>query len=275
MRTASAGPLTAALDTCGIRKESRTRSITRYTAKARRWRCIPAKTSEPERQRRAQLSPPCPSLALRLGSRSVPMKPNGVIFLWFVVVSLPLCAQDWTKESRDRAKRTALHDSAQLVRGDSGKWNDDALLQHAPPIGQKPAKVSLDAWADQLLKTKIELTDKDANWLIFRTEQLDDNDSVRVERSERRGQQITVVANLAKWQGKYFKNFTYYQVIGLNLGKLEPGKYEVKWIIQPLAFTRFDGDGKPLESNWPKDERPTAAKPTPLRLTFGVNSSSR
>jgi hypothetical protein len=196
-----------------------------------------------------------------------------VVILAFV--SLPLRAQDWTKESKDRAKRTALHDSAQLVRGDSGKWNDDALLQHAPPIGQKPAKMTLDAWADQLLKMKVELTDKDDHWLIFRTAQLDDNDRVWVERVERRGQQITVVANQAKWRGKYFRNFTYFQVIGLNLGKLEPGKYETRWIIQPLVFAKFDGDGKPLDTNWPQDERPAARKPTELRLTFTVGKSSR
>ena len=198
-----------------------------------------------------------------------------MIDLRLIVVpcSLLAAAQDWTKESKDRAKRTALHDSAQLVRGDSGKWNDDARLQHAPPIEQKPAKMSLDAWADQLLKKKVELTDKDDNWLIFRTEQLDDNDRVWVERIERRGQQITVVANQAKWQGKYFRNFTYYQVIGLNLGKLEPGKYEVKWIIQPLVFAKFDGDGKALDSNWPKDERPADKKPTELDVKFVVSTS--
>ena len=170
------------------------------------------------------------------------------------IVSLPVGAQDWTKESKDRAKRAALHDSVQLVRGDSGKWNDEARLQHAPPIQRKPAKMSLDAWADQLLKGKVLLTDTDDSWLIFRTEQLDDNDRVWVERIERRGQQLSVVANQAKWQGKYFRNFTYYQVIGLNLGRLEPGKYEAKWIIQPLVFAKFDGDGKALDSNWPKDE---------------------
>src|SRR5215510_6607825 len=108
------------------------------------------------------------------------------------ILSVPFAAQDWTKESKDRAKRAALHDAAQLVRGDSGKWNDDARLQHAPPIGQKPAKTSLDAWADQLLKKKIELTDMDDNWLIFRSEQLDDNDRVWVERIEKRGDKITV-----------------------------------------------------------------------------------
>src|SRR6185295_12567496 len=114
---------------------------------------------------------------------------------------------------------TALHDISERVRGDSGKWNDDAKLQHAPPIALKPAKTSLDAWADQLQKQKIELTDKDDNWLILRTDQLDDNDRVWVERIERRGQQITVVANVAKWQGKYFRNFTSYEVIALNLGR--------------------------------------------------------
>jgi hypothetical protein len=200
---------------------------------------------------------------------------SGSIIVLLALVASPLRAEDWTKESKDRTKRAALHDSAQIVRGDSGKWNDAAMLQHAPPIEQKPAKTSLDAWADQLLKKKIELTDKDDNWLIFRTDQFDDNDRVWVERIERRGQQITVVANVAKWQGKYFRNFTCYEIVGLNLGKLEPGKYDVKWIIQPFVFTRFDGDGKALNNNWPKDERPADKKSAELRLTFTVSKSSR
>jgi hypothetical protein len=199
---------------------------------------------------------------------------NGWIVLAFAMVGTPLHAQDWTKESKDRAKRAALHGSAQLVRGDTGKWNDDAILQHAPPIDQKPAKMSLDAWADQLLKKKIELTDKDDNWLIFRSEQLDDNDRVWVERIERRGRQINVVANQAKWQGKYFRNFTYFQVIALNLGKLDAGKYDVTWTLQPMIFAKFDGDGKALDANWPKDERPADKKATELRLTFAVAKSS-
>jgi hypothetical protein len=49
----------------------------------------------------------------------------------------------------------------------------------------------------------------------------------------------------------------------------------VQWIIQQFAFTTFDGDGKALESNWPKDEHPTDKKPTQLRLTVTVNNSSR
>ncbi|MBI3824058.1 MAG: hypothetical protein HY289_15425 [Planctomycetes bacterium] len=199
------------------------------------------------------------------------MTRNGILILCSLeLVALPLSAQDWTKESKDRTKRTALHGAAQLVRGDSGKWNDDPRLQHAPPLARKPEKTTLDAWADQLLKQKVELTDKDDNWLIFRSEQLDDNDRIWIERIERRGQQITIIANQAKWQGKYFRNFTYYQAIGLNLGKLPPGQYETKMIIQPLAFSKFEGDGKALDSNWPKDERPADKKPSELRITFTV-----
>ncbi len=207
------------------------------------------------------------------------MRIGGLITVLLAVFALPLGAEDWTRESKDRAKRTALHDSAQLVRGDSGKWNDASVVLHAPPIGQKPAKLSLDAWADGLAKKKAAVTDKDDNWLILRTEQLDDNDRVWVERIERRGRQITVVANLAKWQGKYFRNFTGYEVIGLNLGRLEPGEYEVKWVIQPLEFSKFEGDGKPQpkpgSSNWPKDERSAGKKPSELRLTFMVSKSGR
>lgn len=200
-------------------------------------------------------------------------KTCGLIVVWFWIVAFPLGAEDWTKESKDRAKRAALHNSVQLVRGDSGKWSDDARLQHVPPIARKPAKLSLDSWADQLLKTQVKLTDKDDNWLILRPEQLDDNDRLWVERIERRGQKITIIAKHAKWQGKYFRNFTYYPVIGLNLGKLEPGKYEVKCIIVRFVFAKFDGDGKALDSNWPKDERPADQKPAELPLTFTVSNS--
>jgi hypothetical protein len=43
----------------------------------------------------------------------------------------------------------------------------------------------------------------------------------------------------------------------------------VKWIIKPLSFKQFEGDGRPND-NWPKDERPVDKKPTELRVTFGV-----
>lgn len=197
------------------------------------------------------------------------MKTIGTIV--FTIFSLAVYADDWTKDSKDRAKRTALHDSVQLIRGDSGKWNDEAQLLHAPPIGQKPPKLSLDAWTDQVLKKKFNATEKDDQWLIFRTEQLDDNDRVWIERIERRGKQITSFANLAKWQGRYFRNFTFYQVIAVNLGKLEPGQYEATWILQPLEFTKFDGDGKALDASFPKDERPANKKATELRVTFSVS----
>ena len=180
----------------------------------------------------------------------------------------------WKKALTDRSKRGTLHDAFQSVRGDSGKWNDEPILQHAPPIGQKPEKVALDDWADQLLKRDFQLTSNDDNWLLLRTRQLDDNDRVWVDQIERRGNQHTVVVNEAIWQGRYSKTFTYYSVFGVNLGKLEPGKYEANWIIKPLAFKEFEGDGRPTDSrnteNWPKDERPTDRQPTELRVTFNV-----
>jgi len=192
------------------------------------------------------------------------------------VVSLPLFAQErsWTRELKDRAKRDSLHDASQMVRGDSGKWNDEPRLQHAPPIGQKPAKLSLDDWADQLLKKEVQLNADDDNWLIFRTKQLDDNDRVWIERIERRENRLTVVAHQAKWKGRYQKTFTYYPVIAVNLGRLEPGKYEVQWTVKPLTFVQFEGHGKPTD-NWPKDERLADQKPTELNLTFAVGKSPR
>lgn len=47
----------------------------------------------------------------------------------------------------------------------------------------------------------------------------------------------------------------------------------MKWLIQPLVFANFDGDGKVRDDNWPKDERPADKKPTELHLTFTVSSS--
>lgn len=212
------------------------------------------------------------------------------IFVSLVIISLPLFAQEskppesrdgqgdrdnaqqrdsWAKALKDRSERGTLHDAFQNVRGDSGKWNDEPILQHAPPIGQKPAKMPLDDWADQLLKRAFQLTSNDDNWLLLRTRQLDDNDRVWVERIGRRGNQFTVVVNEAIWQGRYSKTFTYYSAFGVNLAKLDPGKYEAKWIIKPLAFKQFEGDGRPND-NWPKDEHPADKKPTELRVTFSV-----
>ncbi len=181
----------------------------------------------------------------------------------------PRQGDTWTKKVTDRAKRGSLHDAFQNVRGDSGKWNDDPILQHAPPIGQKPAKMPLDDWADQLLERGFQVTSNDDNWLLLRTRQLDDNDRVWVQQIERRGNQFTIVVEEAIWQGRYSKTFTYYSVFGVNLGKLEPGKYEAKWIIKPLTFKQFEGDGRPTD-NWPKDERTVEKKPTELRTKITV-----
>jgi hypothetical protein len=200
----------------------------------------------------------------------------GIPWAWIGLLSLPLAAQerDWTRERKEGEKRDALHDASQAVRGDSGRWRDEPELQLAPPIERKPAKTTLDDWADQLREKGAAPTADDDAWLIFRTKQLDDNDRVWVERIERRGNRITVVCHQAKWQGRYFKTFTYYPVIAVKLGKLEEGKYDVEWVVRPLTFTQFDGDGKPAAANWPKDERPADPKPPGLKLSFAVAKGS-
>lgn len=206
------------------------------------------------------------------------MKTISVLIIAALVISgMPLLVQDpqpqrdsWTRALKDRSQRGTLQDAFQNVRGDSGKWRDEPSLQHAPPIGEKPVKMSLDDWADQLLEKKgFQTTPRDDNWLLFRTRQLDDNDRVWVERIERQGNQFTVVLNEAIWEGRYSKTFTYYGDFGVNLGKLEPGKYEAKWIVKPLLFKQFEGSGRPMD-NWPKDERPAEKKPVELRVTFSI-----
>ena len=175
----------------------------------------------------------------------------------------------WTKKLTNREERGSLHDVSQYVRGDTGKWNDEPILQYAPPIARKPAKVSLDDWADSLLERPFQVNRQDDNWLLFRTRQLDDNDRVWVQQIERKGNEFTIVVEEAIWQGRYSKTFTYYSILGVNLGKLDPGTYEANWIIKPLAFKQFEGDGRPTD-NWPKDEHALGKKPTELRTKFSV-----
>jgi hypothetical protein len=171
----------------------------------------------------------------------------------------------------DRAGRGTLNDARQLVRGDSGKWNDKATLQLAPPMERKPQGMSLDDWAEQLAETKFSTSPQDDNWVIFRSRQLDDHDRVWVEAIERRGNEFTIVMNEAIWKGRYFKSFTGYEVIALNLGKLPAGDYAVKWVVKPLVFERFEDPGKP-QDNWPKDERAATEKPGELTAVFSVKT---
>ena len=175
---------------------------------------------------------------------------------------------------KDRAARGTLDDRREMVRGDTGKWNDTATLQHVPPIERKPHGLSLDNWAEQLAEKKSTTTPSDDNWMIFRSRQLDDNDRVWVEKIERRGNEFTVVLNEAIWQGRYFKSFTGYEVIAVNLGKLPPGDYPVKWIVNPLVFERFEDPGRP-QDNWPKDERAAKAKLLELTVAFSVREQRK
>jgi hypothetical protein len=202
------------------------------------------------------------------------MKLTRILLIW-AATSAMLNSQESTviKTVKDRAQRGTLSDQRQLVRGDTGKWNDAAMLQHAPPFAQKPQGMSLDDWADELSEKKPATTTADDNWLIFRTRQLDDNDRVWIEKIERSGNAFTITMHEAIWQGNYFKTFTYYEVDAVNLGKLPPGAYTVKWIVKPLTFKQLE---KPREAqnnyqtNWPMDDRPSSGKPVELKANFSV-----
>jgi len=177
------------------------------------------------------------------------------------------------KVVREPAERGTLSDQRELVRGDSGKWRDAAKLQVAPPIRQKPAGMKLDDWADELAEKQPPTKAADDNWLIFRTRQLDDNDRVWIERIERSGNTFTVTMHEAIWEGKYFKTFTYYEVTAVNLGKLPPGDYTVKWIVKPLTFKQLEKPREAMQNyqtNWPVDDQPGGRKAVELQAKFSV-----
>lgn len=180
-----------------------------------------------------------------------------------------LHSQEVFKSVKDRAQRGALSDQRQLVRGDTGKWNDAAMLLHTT----KPTGMPLDDWMDAVSEKKAVVTAADESWLIFRTRQLDDNDRVWIEKIERSGNAFTITMHEAIWQGKYFKTFTWYEVTAVNLGKLPAGDYTVKWIMKPLTFKQLE---KPREAqnnyqtNWPADEQSVEKKPVEIKTKFIV-----
>jgi hypothetical protein len=175
----------------------------------------------------------------------------------------------WVRSLSERGQRGTLHAAQEQVRGDSGKWRDDPALQHVPAVSQKPQRLKLDDWADQWLERRYAPAENDGNCLLLRTRQLDDNDRVWVERVERRGNKLTVVVKEAVWQGRYSKNFTYYGVIGVDVGQLPPGVYEATCSVQRLEFREFEDPGKRTES-WPRGERAAGDEPVELRVTFTV-----
>ena len=198
---------------------------------------------------------------------------RAVACLAFVSHAYGQDAPEMLRTLNDQLDRSHLVDRSERVRGDSGKWRDEAGLQVAPAIARKPAEVQLDDWADQLEQAEPQLTSGEDTWLIFRTQQLDDNDRLWIERIERKGRQITVVLSHAVWQGYYSKNFTWYGVYAVNLGELPAGEYEARWIVSPLKFQQFQDPGNRRDS-WPGDETPDeSADRTELTISFAVESA--
>ena len=187
----------------------------------------------------------------------------------FLLFTGLLHAQEVLKAIKDRAQRGTLSDQRQLVRGDTGKWNDAAMLLHTT----KPQGMPLDDWFDESSEKKPAMTAADENWLLFRTRQLDDNDRVWIEKIERSGNAFTITMLEAIWQGNYFKTFTWYEVTAVNLGKLPAGDYTVTWLVKPLVFKQLE---KPREAqnnyqtNWPTDDQPGEKQPVELKTSFNV-----
>lgn len=177
------------------------------------------------------------------------------------------------KAVKERAERGTLSDKRELVRGDTGRWNDAATLLHAPPLAQKPQGLSLDDWYEQVAGERPKTTAADDNWILFRTRQLDDNDRVWIEKIERNGNHVTITMNEAIWQGNYFKTFTYYEVSAVNLGKLPAGDYTVKWVVKPFTFKQLEKPREAMQNyqtNWPTDEQPGKTRPVELEVAFTV-----
>ncbi|MBE7494206.1 MAG: hypothetical protein HS117_04640 [Verrucomicrobiaceae bacterium] len=188
---------------------------------------------------------------------------------FFLLFTGLLQAQEVLKAVKDPTQRGTLSDQRQLVRGDTGKWNDAAMLLHTT----KPQGMPLDDWMDAASEKKHAVTTADENWLLFRTRQLDDNDRVWIEKIERSGNAFTITMHEAIWQGNYFKTFTWHEVTAVNLGKLPAGDYTVTWLVKPLVFKQLE---KPREAqnnyqtNWPVDDQPGEKKPVELKTKFTV-----
>ncbi len=185
-----------------------------------------------------------------------------------VAVSVTTAFCEETKSVTSPSERGSIEDKSERIRGDSGKWRDDPRLQVSPP--PETASQSLDDWADSLPDEPANIeTGKDV-WLIYQTEQLDDNDRVWVESVEQdlEAKKITIVFARATWQGNYRKNFTWYSATGVNLGRLPAGNYEVNWVEKPFEFLQFDDPAKRQEA-WPA-ELSEAGEPTITRVTFQV-----
>lgn len=209
------------------------------------------------------------------------MRSKWVIFACLIsvnaLISLPAFGNDGVsviKKVKHASERGRMSDRREFVRGDSGKWNDVATLQRIPPIQEKPAGLSLDDWAEQFTGKKWPSQSATDNWLLFRSRQLDDNDRVWVDKIERRGNEFIVSMHEAIWRGEYFKTFTYYEVMAVNLGPLPPGSYTVKWVVTPLTFTQLEKPALPnrdTKENWPLNAEAAAGrKPVTLSVAFDV-----
>jgi hypothetical protein len=123
--------------------------------------------------------------------------------------------------------------SEKVVAGKVGSTGDQLLVVAGPrPAVQKPSQ-----WFQDKLKADNTLTADQETWLLYCSRQFSDYDRMSIERIEQQSNTFTVITNRALYLGPLYRNATYHEVHGINLGKLPAGGYTVEWIIRQSMFT--------------------------------------
>lgn len=157
----------------------------------------------------------------------------------------------------ERVTRSDVHE---VVRRVFSKQDELIVVPGPRPKTHTPSQ-----WFTNALKAENKLTAEEETWLLFRSMQVNDKDSMHIERVDKKGDAFVVTMSRYTWLGPYYRNVTFHEVHGVTLGKLPAGKYSVTWIIRDAAFTELAEGGLPktLEK---------AATPVELKMSFSVGA---
>jgi hypothetical protein len=136
-------------------------------------------------------------------------------------------------EGAGKAVKVIKRASDLSERGKFGSTADQLLVVPGP----RPAKQTLSQWFQGRLKADNALTVHQETWLLYRSRQSSMYDRMSIERIEQQGNTFTVTMHRALYLGDLWRNVTYHEVHGINLGKLPAGEYTVEWIIRQSTFT--------------------------------------
>ena len=174
------------------------------------------------------------------------------------------------KQLTSAADRGKLTDIYEKIRAGKPVKRDE--LAHVYPLEKMPPRDTagnLEAWFKEYRNTEFRVTDKDNNWLLFRSRQVNDLDRMWVDRIERRGNEFIITMSRAVWNGFYTVNMTYHDLHALNLGKLSAGKYTAKWIINRSSIKKLDDRGQP------KVIEAAKSRAVELKTEFEVHSAKK